>query len=170
MISFTVEAEPVSKGSTNAFWNPRTGRMQVAQVNRERLQDFETRVRLAARAAGVRISAAPLEVGVTCYLARPASHFSRSTGRLLPSAPEFPDVVPDVDKLLRAALDGLTGVAYVDDAQVVDAPLCKRYAQEGQEPGLLVTIEELGPPRKSRLAQLEKLQERVRPRRRRTRR
>ncbi len=38
---------------------------------------------------------------------------------------------PDIDKLLRAVLDGLTGVAYVDDAQVVRVKdLHKRYGSD----------------------------------------
>ncbi len=36
-------------------------------------------------------------------------------------------VKPDVDKLLRAVLDALTGIVYRDDAQVVDARGRKHY-------------------------------------------
>jgi Holliday junction resolvase RusA-like endonuclease len=34
---------------------------------------------------------------------------------------------PDVDKLLRAALDGMTGIIYEDDSQVTDAKVGKFY-------------------------------------------
>lgn len=52
----------------------------------------------------------------------------------------YPHVRPDVDKLARALLDGLTGAAFADDAQVVDLRVKKEYG----EPGVMVTIEGLG--------------------------
>lgn len=49
----------------------------------------------------------------------------------------LPFVRPDLDKLIRAVLDGLTGVAYADDEQV-----CVIYAEKvyGTEPGVFITI------------------------------
>lgn len=47
---------------------------------------------------------------------------------------------PDVDKLARAALDGLTGVAFADDSQVVDLHVTKRYAQAEESPGAHITV------------------------------
>jgi crossover junction endodeoxyribonuclease RusA len=40
---------------------------------------------------------------------------------------EMPWVKPDLDKLIRAILDGLTGVAYEDDCQVVTIKASKHY-------------------------------------------
>jgi hypothetical protein len=39
----------------------------------------------------------------------------------------YPVVKPDLDKLMRAVLDSLTGVIYVDDSQVVKAEPTKDY-------------------------------------------
>ncbi len=39
----------------------------------------------------------------------------------------FPTVKPDIDKLARAILDGLTGIAYKDDAQVIFLQTRKFY-------------------------------------------
>jgi len=39
----------------------------------------------------------------------------------------YPSVKPDLDKLVRAVLDGLTGVAYMDDCQVVAIEAIKTY-------------------------------------------
>jgi Holliday junction resolvase RusA-like endonuclease len=41
---------------------------------------------------------------------------------------------PDVDKLTRAVLDALTGVAYKDDSQVVQINATKHYLDEGGHP------------------------------------
>jgi Holliday junction resolvase RusA-like endonuclease len=46
--------------------------------------------------------------------------------------------VPDVDKLLRAVLDALTGILWVDDSQVVIVETRKMYAK--QKPGLEARI------------------------------
>ena len=39
----------------------------------------------------------------------------------------MPTVPPDLDKLVRAVLDGLTGVVYADDSQVVSIKATKYY-------------------------------------------
>jgi crossover junction endodeoxyribonuclease RusA len=49
---------------------------------------------------------------------------------------------PDVDKLARCVLDGLTGVVYKDDGQVVAIRLAKQYAPIGEKPGVTITITE----------------------------
>ena len=50
-----------------------------------------------------------------------------------------PYVRPDLDKLIRAVLDGLTGVAYEDDQQVVRLTAQKAY---GETEGVHITIRE----------------------------
>lgn len=73
-------------------------------------------------------------------LARPAGHWGsgRNAARLRPSAPAWPGVKPDVDKMARAVLDALTGVLWVDDAQVVDLHATKVY---GAAPHTVVTVQ-----------------------------
>lgn len=50
-----------------------------------------------------------------------------------------PFVRPDLDKLIRAVLDGLTGVAYEDDQQVVRLTAQKAY---GETEGVYIKISE----------------------------
>lgn len=40
---------------------------------------------------------------------------------------DLPTIAPDLDKQIRSVLDALTGVAYVDDGQVVGIQATKRY-------------------------------------------
>ena len=49
-----------------------------------------------------------------------------------------PWVKPDLDKLIRAVLDGLTGVAYEDDSQVITITARKVY---GDKEGAWIGIE-----------------------------
>ena len=50
---------------------------------------------------------------------------------------DLPTVAPDLDKQIRSVLDALTGVAYVDDGQVVGITATKRY---GAIPGVIVSV------------------------------
>ena len=59
----------------------------------------------------------PVRVDVTFFLPRPKGHYGsgRFAGEIKKSAPLHPSGRPDLDKLLRALLDGLTaGGAWVD--------------------------------------------------------
>jgi len=65
------------------------------------------------------------------WFPRPASHYGIKAGisYLKPTAPIEPisSRVGDLDKLCRAILDALTGVAYLDDRQVVELDARKAY-------------------------------------------
>lgn len=50
---------------------------------------------------------------------------------------------PDSDKLLRAINDGMTGIAYRDDSQIVHITCTKRRAAYGEQTGAHVTITEI---------------------------
>ena len=51
-----------------------------------------------------------------------------------------PGVIPDLDKLARAALDAMTGICFKDDAQVVEIAAVKGYDDEGDGPGLGIIL------------------------------
>jgi crossover junction endodeoxyribonuclease RusA len=70
----------------------------------------------------------PVKVSITFRMPEPKGNNRR-----------WPHVRPDVDKLARAVLDGLTGAAFADDCQVVDLRARKVYGTPGAE----ITIEGL---------------------------
>lgn len=49
---------------------------------------------------------------------------------------------PDADKLLRSTLDGLTGVALMDDSQVTHITAHKRRARRDEPTGAHITLKE----------------------------
>jgi Holliday junction resolvase RusA-like endonuclease len=51
---------------------------------------------------------------------------------------KHPIVKPDIDNLSKAILDGLNGIAYHDDSQIVELNVKKRYSKTA---GVYVTIE-----------------------------
>jgi crossover junction endodeoxyribonuclease RusA len=79
----------------------------------------------------------PVHVVIQFSLPRPKS---------TPKRVNWPAKRPDLDKLARAVLDGLTdGGAWLDDGQVVKMGLVKHYATEGNPPGCLIRIESIAP-------------------------
>lgn len=83
-----------------------------------------------------------VRVDVTFFLKRPEAHVGtgRNAGVVKDSAPAFPLVRPDVDKLLRAILDALTDVVFKDDSQVVELVGRKRYAEPGANVGASIVV------------------------------
>jgi crossover junction endodeoxyribonuclease RusA len=130
---FVVPGKPVPQGSMKAV--PRGKFAVVVHDNEQQLGDYRARIALAARSAGIRVKDGPVEITVHFLLPRPKTHFGtgRNAQTLRPSAPEHPTGKPDVDKLVRALLDGLTHIAFRDDSQVVRVVAQKFYADYGIE-------------------------------------
>ena len=116
---FGVEGRPETKGSAKAFRSKSTGKVIVVNDN-ARCKAWQTAVawkaRLAMRSAPP--TPAPVEVAVTFRVARPK--------KTKLAAPRL-----DLDKLARALLDGMTGVVYVDDKQVVRLVAVKEWGEDG---------------------------------------
>jgi len=83
-------------------------------------------------------------VTIVFKMPRPKGHYGARG--LRPSAPRLPAVKPDLDKLVRAVLDGITeGGAIHDDAQVCAIAASKTYAGQWIAPGADITITPLIP-------------------------
>ena len=74
----------------------------------------------------------PLAVRLQFVMPRPAGAPKRST----PPAVKR----PDVDKLARAVLDALSGVAWRDDSQITDLRASKRLAELDEQPGVHIHL------------------------------
>lgn len=135
-VSFLVRGIAQPKGSTRSFVVRRkSGQLGTATTSdNPKLKDWQHAVATEARlaAAGTFFDReVPVIVLVTFGLPRPASAPKRVTE---------PIRKPDIDKLLRAVLDGCTGVLWADDAQVVEATGRKIYADAGDGPYARVTV------------------------------
>jgi len=116
---FEVPGPFATKGSTFSF-KDRRGIVRT-KTDSKHGKTFATAVQWAARRAGVTMIAKGR--GVTLQV---VYGFVRPKGK--DRARVDPCVRPDVDKLVRALLDALTGVAYHDDGQVVALSVRKIYA------------------------------------------
>jgi len=136
-VRFVVPGAPVAKG------RPRIGKVgnharmftPAKTVNYEGLVAHEGHVAMAGR---------PLILGAVSMvldvrLQVPASWSKRKQAQALDGT-LHPATRPDLDNIEKAISDGLNGVVWKDDAQVVEVRKCKRYAET---PGVTVEIEEL---------------------------
>ena len=127
--------EPVPQGSLRAF--VRDGRPVITYGPRA-VALGTWRGLVAAGALDVLGATAPATGPVAVRLGfrfrRPATHYG-ARGLLPRFAANYPG--PDLDKLTRAVLDALSGIAYRDDRQVVAVRASKRY---GDPPGVDVTL------------------------------
>lgn len=141
-IEFFAAGRPQTKGSTRSF--VAQGRMVTKGAN-PKTKAWQGVIAHAAHEAGVRLIEGPVYVRAEFRFARPKGHFGtgRNAGVLKESADSAPVTrsVGDVDKLLRAVLDGLTGVAFADDSQVVSLVGIKDYLNgDGQSEGVCVVV------------------------------
>ncbi|MGB0911057.1 MAG: RusA family crossover junction endodeoxyribonuclease [Nitrospirales bacterium] len=126
MIEFFVLGTPRTKGSFVSFVNPKNGRL-VTKNQLPTTSQWQKQIANEAR------------------LFRPPSLWSEAVsldctfflkkGKTVTR--EHPCVFPDIDKLLRCVFDGLSGVIYADDKQVVDVCARKVY---GKVPGVVIKV------------------------------
>ena len=140
----TVRGVPAPQGSKRHVGGGRMVEMSKAVGPWREAVRAETQ---AQRNTRTFITGTPVEVHVTFVLPRPKGHHrtGRNAHLLKPSAPPYPAGRPDLDKLARAVLDGLTaGGAWKDDSQVAVLQLAKVYAEDGEAPGCTIFVKELG--------------------------
>lgn len=139
-----VPGVPKPQGSKRALVHRSTGRAVVMDSNVKGLAAYRADIReewKRAQASGEIL----LDFGgyrmldVIFWMERPKAHLNARGGIKL-SAPVHPATRPDVDKLLRAVLDALTGLAFDDDARVVQVLVAKRYTDFGTPVGTAITI------------------------------
>ena len=145
MLDFFVPGAAVAAGSKRAFpVRGRDGRdhVTVTDASGPKGREWRAAIRLAAadelRRNGGALERGAVRLALWFLVRRPRGH----TGKrgLLPSAPTHPTTRPDVLKLARAVEDALTGVLWVDDAQVVDEELHKLYADGDAPIGVRVRV------------------------------
>ena len=123
MISFTVYGRPEPQGSTRAFL-PRGCARPVITSDNSKLKPWRQELAQTAMVAieenGAKIAArgVPISMALTFFFEKPRSERKSATHKA---------TRPDLDKLLRAVLDALTGIVYADDSQVCDCCVTKTF-------------------------------------------
>ena len=128
MVNFMVEGTPVPKG------RPRFARRGkfVSTYSPKTTVDYETKVAEAAQLAMG--SSEPLETPVGAYiyitLPIPASYSKKRKQECL-SGNERPTKKSDIDNYCKAVFDGMNGIVFLDDSQVVSLHSTKVYGTIG---------------------------------------
>lgn len=142
-----VPGKPAPQGSKDfkGFAKPRPGESRGKAILVESspyVGPWRERIALAAAdamlAAGLPVldKKFPASVSLTFVMPRPSS---------TPKSHTPPAVKrPDLDKLARAVLDGLTDVCWLDDSQVDDLRCRKVLAEVAQQPGLHIRLSSPG--------------------------
>lgn len=134
---FSVSGLPAPSGSRRVVpIRRRDGSQTYRLVADKKVSDWIATVRCKAQEAmaGQPPWDGPLHVHLEFRFPRPKSHYRggrRDKDRLRPNAPKLAAKRPDLDKLCRAILDALTGVVYLDDAQVAYLQARKAYTDDG---------------------------------------
>ncbi len=131
MIEFRVPGIAAPQGSKKAF-KTRGGRIALVE-SCARVKPYRATVALAARevwAGGATHGSVGVSIAFT--FVRPKSHYN-AKGVLRAGVATHPGKgIGDLDKLCRAAIDGLTGVIYADDSQVVSLVATKAYGNTAE--------------------------------------
>ena len=141
-----VHGNPAPQGSKSAF--VRGGRAVLVEQSK-RVKPWRDAVIAAVLREKPRMLDEAVVARVTFLLQRPKSHFGSKRGQpyLRPDAPVYVTNTPDLDKLLRSTLDGITDSGWIsDDKQVVIVHSQKRYCRPGEAPGALIHVEPANQP------------------------
>lgn len=127
-IEFVVYGKPQGKQ------RPRFSRRSNSIYTPKNTQMYERQIAKAYRAAanGFSFGDKPVDIWITAVFAKAKT-----------SKKEYPTIKPDIDNIQKAVFDGLNGVAYNDDKQILTAVIHKTFCKlDGEKPRLLITVME----------------------------
>lgn len=128
IVEFVVYGKPQGKA------RPRFTRRSNSIYTPKKTEMYEAQIAKAYKAAanGFSFGDKPVEIWITAVFAKAKT-----------SKKEYPTIKPDIDNVQKAIFDGLNGIAYNDDKQIVTATIHKCFCMlEGEEPRILVTVTE----------------------------
>jgi crossover junction endodeoxyribonuclease RusA len=138
--AFTVHGTPAPQGS-KTIARSKAGRVWMRDDNRA-TEPWRATIQARAQQAlgdGQPLNG-PVQLRVIFRFARPQTHY-RKNGQLRPSSPLSHAKRPDLDKLLRAVGDALSGVLLIDDSQITSLTAEKIYGI----PGCTIEVDEVRP-------------------------
>lgn len=137
IVTFMVPGNPVGKGRAKFA---RRGNF-VTTYTPEKTATYENLVKILAQEA--MIDREPIQGPVTLMLnlyVTPPTSWSKKKQMAALSGEIRPTTKPDFSNVLKAVEDGMNGVVYLDDKQIVSISGSKRYAET---PGAMVEVRTL---------------------------
>jgi Holliday junction resolvase RusA-like endonuclease len=128
IVTFMVEGTPVPKG------RPRFARRGkfVSTYSPKTTVDYETKVAEAAKVAMGSSEPLGTPVGAYVYITLPIpASYSKKRIQACLSGEERPTKKSDIDNFCKAIFDGMNGIVFLDDSQVVSLHSTKVYGTVG---------------------------------------
>jgi crossover junction endodeoxyribonuclease RusA len=144
-VKFTVLGEPIPQGSMKAF-TPKGWKRPILTSDNKKTKPWRQEVGQMClecmKGSGPADRKVPMRLMVAFYFRRPKS--------VKPTAAKTTKC--DLDKLVRAVLDALTGIAYEDDSQVTEIFATKSYGYPARAE---ITVTEIQPAVKRLLSDVD---------------
>lgn len=132
-IEFEVPGAPIPKGRPRASF--KTGIIYTPR----KTADYESSVKCQAMKAmwgrSVLRKSEPLRVEIIFNIQAPKRYLNK-TGL---KCNIYPVVKPDLDNFIKSVLDGMNGIVFEDDSQIVEIKASKKYVANG--PMAIVKVE-----------------------------
>lgn len=131
VVCFVVKGEPRGKGRPRFTKNGHT-------YTDVKTKQYESLVEWSYRMTSEYKFTSPVRVVIMAHF-KPPNKSKKVVGDML-NGHILPTKKPDVDNIAKIILDGLNGIAWDDDTQVVELVVSKHYSED---PRVAVMIEEL---------------------------
>lgn len=132
-IEFFVPGLPQPQGSKRGFVSANGKVSLVESAAGVKPWRSDVKVFAADAMTGHLLISGPVSLRCDFVMKRPVS-----TSKNRPTPPATKK--PDLDKLLRAIGDALKGTVYAEDSLIVEIAGTKRIAEEGEQPGVNITV------------------------------
>ncbi|QXG42237.1 RusA family crossover junction endodeoxyribonuclease [Pseudomonas viridiflava] len=133
-VTFLVPGEPIGKG------RPRIGTIagRARMFTPEKTANYESLIAIAAHhvMADRELLSGPVLMELRIMVPVAASWSKKKTAQAL-AGEVMPTKKPDADNVLKAICDGINGIVFKDDVQVVNVSLSKRFSAT---PGVHVRV------------------------------
>lgn len=116
VISFVILGEPVAKGRPKVRIRGRFAQMYTPPKTREAEQDFQAK-------ALKHVPPSPIEGPLSVTL-----KFHKQKPKSLPKKVKYWVKRPDLDNMIKLALDAMNKIFFVDDSQIVELHSIKEYS------------------------------------------
>lgn len=127
MITFTIPGEPVAKGRPRATTVGGHARMYTPAKTAAYEQLVAVYASAAMKKAPLLEHPVRLHLGIYCKV--PGTWSKKRRADALAGI-ERPAKKPDIDNIIKAVADGMNGIVWIDDSQIVELTCSKWYALE----------------------------------------
>lgn len=147
-VSFYIPGTPVGLGRqrTKPMFKKGGGFSHVQNYKPAKSASYENLVKMAASSAmmGRPPIAGPVRMTLVIDVIRPKSHYrsGKNAHLLKDDAPLHVTTKPDCSNILKGIEDGMNGIVYLDDKQIFDPHVTKRYSADGTA-GVNVWVDEV---------------------------